>query len=55
VVIAAGRPLSRPVDLAEMKQDKAFADWEMLRLPRLSVVPVPDAVFRRLMELSGRP
>src|SRR5687768_10892936 len=55
VEIAAEAPLPRPVGLDEMKKDKAFAGWELLRLPRLSVVPVPDAIWRRLMGLARTP
>jgi len=47
------RRLPRPVTLAAVKQQKAFADWELARLPRLSVMPVPDAIWRRLLEMGG--
>jgi len=40
------------VTLAEIKADKAFAGWEFLRIGRLSVVPVPDALWERIMKLS---
>ncbi|MGC8559342.1 MAG: EVE domain-containing protein [Phycisphaerae bacterium] len=36
------------VSLADMKDDKAFDGWELLRLPRLSVMPVPPAVLTAL-------
>jgi len=35
----------RRLTLADMKADKAFAGWELLRLPRLSVMPVPEKVL----------
>jgi predicted RNA-binding protein with PUA-like domain len=47
------RRLPRPVTLAEIKADPAFAAWELVRLPRLSVMPVPDALYRRLLALAG--
>ena len=34
------RGLERPVTLAEIKADPRFADWELVRLSRLSVMPV---------------
>jgi predicted RNA-binding protein with PUA-like domain len=34
------RALKRPVTLAEIKADKRFAGWELVRQPRLSVMPV---------------
>jgi predicted RNA-binding protein with PUA-like domain len=43
VDLAAGAPLSRPVTLAEIKASPKFQGWELVRLPRLSVMPVsPD-------------
>ncbi len=47
------RKLARPVTLAEIKADKALAKWDLVRLPRLSVVPVTDAQWRRIEELSN--
>ena len=44
--------LPRPVALPEIKADPAFAGWDFLRIGRLSVVPVPDKMWERLMELS---
>jgi predicted RNA-binding protein with PUA-like domain len=44
--------LGRPVTLGDIKADPAFAGWDLLRIGRLSVVPVPDAMWARLMELA---
>jgi predicted RNA-binding protein with PUA-like domain len=33
-------PVARPVTLAEIKADPRFADWELVRVGRLSVIPV---------------
>ena len=46
------RKLARPVTLAEIKADKALANWDLVRLPRLSVVPVTDPQWRRIEELT---
>jgi predicted RNA-binding protein with PUA-like domain len=46
------KKLPRPVTLDEMKADKAFAGWIMLRIGRLSVVPVPEAMWKRIGELA---
>lgn len=46
--------LPRPVTLAEIKADPAFAGWELVRLPRLSVMPVPPALWQRILEMAGR-
>ncbi len=40
VDIAPVEPLSRPVTLAEMKANSRLGQFDLLRLPRLSVVPV---------------
>lgn len=49
------RPLRRPVALATVKADPAFADFALVRQGRLSVVPVSAAQWRRLLELAGEP
>jgi predicted RNA-binding protein with PUA-like domain len=49
------RPVKRwnkPVSLAQIKADKAFADWELVRISRLSVMPVSEAQWKRLEELA---
>jgi predicted RNA-binding protein with PUA-like domain len=60
-VVAAGDPpklkakdrLGRPVTLAEIKQDKAFADSPLVRIGRLSVMPVAAAQYAKLLKLGG--
>ena len=51
--LEAVRPLPRPVTLAEIKADRAFAGFGLVRIPRLSVVPVSADHWRRLMKLAG--
>ena len=46
------RKLKRPVTLDEIKADPAFAGWDLLRISRLSVVPVPAPMWERLEELA---
>lgn len=52
--LSPGERLPRPVSLAEIKGDAEFADWELARLPRLSVMPVPEALWSRALAMSGR-
>lgn len=52
VDLKAGDPLPRPVTLDEIKADPAFADWDLLRLSRLSVVPVPEPIWKHILKLS---
>ncbi len=47
------RRLPRPVTLEMVKQDPALAGWDLVRLPRLSVVPVTPDQWRRVAELAG--
>src|SRR5436190_21168115 len=44
VDIRPKKKLSRAVTLDEIKSDPAFAGWDLLRIGRLSVVPVPAAM-----------
>ncbi|HZP00725.1 MAG TPA: EVE domain-containing protein [Terriglobia bacterium] len=45
VRIKAGKPLARPVPLAEIKGQKLFADSPLVRQGRLSVVPLSDPQY----------
>jgi predicted RNA-binding protein with PUA-like domain len=52
VDIAPGKKLARPVTLAEIKADKAFASFPLVRMSRLSVMPVTDAEWTRIEKMS---
>ncbi len=45
--------LSTPVTLAAIKADKQFAGFDLVRIPRLSVVPVSSAQWKALLALGG--
>jgi predicted RNA-binding protein with PUA-like domain len=49
VKIQAGKALSRPVSLAEIKANRLFADSPLVRQGRLSVVPLTSAQYKALM------
>ena len=53
VDLKAKKKLATPVTLSDFKADPAFAGWDLLRIGRLSVVPVPDAMWDRLLELAN--
>lgn len=40
---------TEPLSLAQMKADKTFAQFDLLRLPRLSVMPVHDALAQAIL------
>jgi predicted RNA-binding protein with PUA-like domain len=44
--------LKRPVTLDEMKKRKDFQNWELLRISRLSVMPVPKQIWDTILEIS---
>jgi predicted RNA-binding protein with PUA-like domain len=46
------RRLPAPVTLARIKADPQLADWELVRLSRLSVMPVNRVQWDRVEELS---
>jgi predicted RNA-binding protein with PUA-like domain len=48
VKIKAGKPLSKPTALADIKANPAFRDSPLLKQGRLSVVPLSDAQYRIL-------
>lgn len=52
VDLDAGDRLPRPVTLAEVKADPAFADLGLVRMSRLSVIPVPAEQWKRLLEMA---
>jgi predicted RNA-binding protein with PUA-like domain len=53
VEIAPVRRLARAVTLAQVKADPFFADFALVRMPRLSVMPVTDSQWVRLMKMAG--
>jgi len=54
VDVAPVRKLERPVTLAEIKADPAFASFALVRISRLSVMPVSSDEWRRIERMSGR-
>ena len=52
VKIRPDRPLEAPVTLSQMRADAAFAGFDLLRISRLSVVSVPEPIWRRVLALG---
>jgi predicted RNA-binding protein with PUA-like domain len=48
VEIKAGKPLAKPITLAEIKANKLFADSPLVRQGRLSVVPLTPQQYKFL-------
>ncbi len=52
VALRAGPPIARPLSLAAIKADPEFAAWELVRISRLSVMPVPEPIWQRIERLT---
>jgi predicted RNA-binding protein with PUA-like domain len=52
VDVAPVKRLPRPVTLAEIKADAAFKDSPLVRIARLSVMPVTDAQWARIERMA---
>ena len=48
------RKLPAPVTLASIKADKAFASFPLVRMARLSVMPVSDDEWKRIEGMGGK-
>lgn len=44
--------LKRPVTLDEIKKDSIFKNWDLLRISRLSVMPVPQKLWDAIIKKS---
>lgn len=44
--------LQRSVPLDMIKSDKSFSSWELVRISRLSVMPVPSELWAKILKLS---
>ncbi len=46
------KSLKRPVTLEEIKKDKRFQNWELVKISRLSVMPVPKSIWELILKIS---
>jgi predicted RNA-binding protein with PUA-like domain len=53
VDVAPVKKLARPVTLAEIKADASFKEFPLVRMSRLSVMPVTDAEWTRIEKKAG--
>lgn len=44
--------LKRPVTLNEIKKDRIFENWELLRISRLSVMPISQKLWDEIIKKS---
>ncbi len=48
------KELQNHVTLSEMKKQKKFKNWELLRISRLSVTPVPKEIWNSIIKMSKK-
>lgn len=53
VDVKAVRLLPKPVTLAQIKADAEFAGFDLLRISRLSVVPVSPEHWQKILAMAG--
>lgn len=53
VDLEADRRLPKPVSLTAIKADPAFAELGLVRMSRLSVIPVPAEQWKKLLQMAG--
>jgi len=51
--LAPDRALAKPVPLATFRTDSVLQSSELVRLPRLSVMPLSAAQLKRVLQLGG--
>ena len=52
VTVKPVRKHKNPVTLAAIKADPAFAGWELVRMARLSVMPLSPELWEKIEEMS---
>jgi predicted RNA-binding protein with PUA-like domain len=53
VDVSGPRALARAVTLAEVKAEKALAHLPLVTMGRLSVMPIDDAAWEKIMAMAG--
>lgn len=54
VDVRAVKKVSQIVTLAQIKQDTNLENFDLVRIPRLSVVSVPELYWQRILELAQK-
>jgi predicted RNA-binding protein with PUA-like domain len=52
VEVQPERKLRRAITLSEIKSDPSFAGFDLVRMPRLSVMPVPEKFWTAILKMS---
>lgn len=54
IEISAKEKLKNPVTLARIKGERAFAQFSLVRIPRLSVMPVEAKLWEKILKMSRK-
>lgn len=46
--------LEKPVTLEQIKKEKKFKNWELIRISRLSVMPVTKEIWNAILQMSKK-
>jgi predicted RNA-binding protein with PUA-like domain len=52
--IVPKKRLKRPIPLSEIKSKKLFSDFDLVKYPRLSVMPVKEEFWSEIMKMGER-
>ena len=52
VDLVAAKPIKKPVSLAQIKAEKSLENIALIKQSRLSVMPITEPEFRRILELG---
>ena len=52
VDLAPAKPMKQPVSLTQIKADKSLENIALIKQSRLSVMPIAEVEFRRILELG---
>lgn len=52
VKVKSVRKLASPIKLDQIKKDTLLSKWDLVRLPRLSVVPMTEEQWKRIEEIQ---
>lgn len=54
IEIQPGKKLTHPVRLTEIRKRKEFESFDLVRISRLSVIPVPDKIWHTLLKMGNQ-
>ena len=54
IEVRADEPLPKPVTLEQLKADRRFETSPLVRIGRLSVVPLTDEQYLAILDLASR-